>query len=548
MARKKTNQPSNNNPESRRKEIVDQYVEIVRGLSLFPTRSDLLECGITRDNIRHYFGTIAKLRDAAKAAYPDDFSGVLDVDYLTSEKYLKKLRSQTNRFKRFVITTAVNGQRVHEEFLQSIANYCERNDAMLLIIPCHDPAHNLDNGIEWHFDDPIMDSDFVFDTLVLNSNIHISSVRVTAKQMKPTTQMDRFVQEDGSMILGSPKQSLEYVPVSNVKFPHALMSTGAVTRPNYRSSRGNSLRTAFIAHHDHIVGGLILEIQDDKIYHFRQIQSDEDGSFADLGVLYSGEKTSKIIPKIVIGDYHAGEHSLTAEKAWLELQKLTGADEVILHDLHNGLSSNHHDAYKMVTLARRAKDGKLDVVKELSVTGSVLNLWTSKVPKVTIVRSNHDEFLHRWVESAAFAKDPYNFQIGCKLADKWVEGVDPLVYGVELHGNLKNSERLNWLDRDQDYRIAGIECGAHGDLGGNGSRGSRVNLERSYGKAVIAHSHSPGILRGIFQVGTTSLLKLDYNRGPSSWLHCSCLVYPNGQRQLINSIEGSWRLKDKSKS
>ena len=467
----------------------------------------------------------------------------MNVGYLASEKNLIRLQKRIKQHKRLVITTAVNGQPVHEAFLNSIAHFCKKNDAMLLLIPCHDPAHNLDNEIEWHMDASISDCEYVFEKLPLNSNIHISSVRVTAKQMKPTTQMDRFASADGSMILGSPKQSLEYVPVSNTKFPHALMSTGAITLPNYKSSRGNSLRTAFIAEHDHIVGAVIVEIQDNNIYHFRQIQSDEDGSFADLGTLYSGNKTSKIIPKMIIGDYHAGEHSESAQQAWIDLQKLTGADEVVLHDLYNGLSSNHHDEGKMVTLARRASVGKLDVAKELAITGSVLNLWTSKVAKVTVVRSNHDEFLHRWVERAAFTKDPYNFQIGCQLAEKWIDGIDPLVYGIQLHGNLKRPERINWLDRDQDYRIAGVECGSHGDLGANGSRGSRANLERSYGRAIIGHSHSPGILRGIFQVGTTSLLKLDYNRGPSSWINCSCLLYSNGQRQLINSIEGNWHLK-----
>ena len=530
--------------ESNRKtEIAEAYVGLVRRDNFFPSRADLLQLGITRDHIRSHFGNISKLRMAVKEMFPQDFDGVLDIDHLASEENLIRLQKKIKKHKRLVITTAVNGQPVHEAFLNSIAGYCKRNDALLLVIPCHDPAHNLDNEIEWHMDGTISDCEFVFEKLTLNSNIHISSVRVTAKQMKPTTQMDRFVQAEGSMILGSPKQSLEYVPVSNVKFPHALMSTGAVTLPNYTSTRGNSLRTAFIAEHDHIVGGVILEIQDDKIYHFRQIQADEDGSFADLGLLYSGKKVSRIQTKIVLGDYHAGEHDQSAEGAWLELQALTKADEIIVHDLHNGISSNHHDEGKIVTLARRAGAGKLDVVKELEITGSVLNRWTALGVKVTVVRSNHDEFLHRWVERAAFAKDPLNFKIGCQLAAKWVDGTDPLIYGIELHGKLKNPKLVNWLDRDQDYRIAGIECGAHGDLGANGSRGSRANLERSYGRAVIAHSHSAGILRGIFQVGTTSLLKLDYNRGPSSWIHCSCLLYANGQRQLINSIEGNWHLK-----
>lgn len=532
-------------------EIVGAYADLIRNGTVFPTRSDLLSLGIPRDKIRHYFGNIAKLRNIAKIAHPDAFRGVLNVDKFTSPKYLSDLRKKLKNYQRYVVVTAVNGQRLCVDFLKSIETYCRLNDALILIIPCHDPAHNLDNEIEWHFDDVLSDYDWVFEELPLNSNIHISSIRVTAKQINPTTGLGRFVQGQGSGIFGSPKQNLDYVPVSNVKFPHALMSTGAITLPNYKSTRGNSLRTAFIAEHDHVMGGLIIEIQSDQIYHVRQIQADSNGGFCELkggasqqlGFYYQGNrKPQKVTPKLVIGDYHAGEHDLSAEKAWLELVKLTKADEVIVHDLHNGISTNHHDENKIVLLARRAREGKLDVAKELAITGSVLNLWTGKVKQVTVARSNHDEFLHRWVESGKFVKEPHNFQLGCKLAEKMVDGVDPLIYGLELHGNLKSPEKIRWLNRDEDYKLAGIEIGAHGDLGPNGSRGSRASLERSYGKATIAHSHSPGILRGIFQVGTTSWLKLDYNRGPSSWLHCSCVHWPNGQRQLVNSIGGEWYL------
>lgn len=524
-------------------EILEIYAELVREGSLFPTRADMFSKGITRDAIRHYFINMSRLRHEAKNEFPDDFHGVLSVEDYTSDDYLSKLEKLVSSKKRFIITTAVSGQEVHQGFLDSIDGYCEKNDAELLLIPCHDPAHNLDNEIEWHMDDPLVDYYWIFSKLALNSNIHISDIMVTAKQINPTTGLGRFVQGQGSAVFGSPKQSLEFVSVSKIKYPHALMSTGAITLPNYKTSKGNSLRTAWIADHDHKVGAIIVEIQNDKIYHFRQIQADEKGGFCDLGKYYLKNTVKKVKSKLVIGDYHAGQHSESAEKAWLEVQKIANVDEVILHDLHNGLSTNHHDANKMVTQARRAAKGQLDAKKELGITGSVLNLWTSIVDKVTVTKSNHDEFLERWLDEARFAKDPYNFQVGCKLADAMCDSKDPLVVGLELYGNLKYPNKINWLKRDQDYRIFGIEAGAHGDVGPNGSKGSKASLERAYGRATIAHSHTAGILREIFQVGTTSLFDLEYNRGASSWMHCSCLHYENGQRQLINSINGEWHLK-----
>lgn len=523
--------------------IIAVYLNIIENkVNMFPTRVDLLNAGISRDQIRHHFGNLLGLRKAAKEANPELFSGVVNPNdpSLNTESLSKKIK----KFKRFFITTAVNGQWVHEGFLKSINKFCKDQKALLLLLPSHDPAHNLDNEVEWHFDDKIADYDVVFDKLEFNSNVHISSIRVTAKQVSPTVGLSRFIQGEGSAIFGSPKQSLEYIPVSNVKYPHALISTGAITSPNYSSTRGNSLRSAFIAHHDHIIGGIIVEVQDDKIYHFRQVQAAEDGSFCDLGKQYSAEKITKVAPTaFVLGDYHAGQHDPSAVKAWEEVAKVTGAKTVVLHDMFNGQSINHHEQHNIIKRAQHSKENKLSLKRELEVTGEEFNRMLKAFKEVVVVKSNHDEFLIRWLQEAKFRDDPVNFQIGCDLANATVDGIDPLIAGIVKYGKVRDFARITWLNRDEDYKIAGIELGAHGDKGPNGSRGSKANLEKAYGKAVIGHSHTPGILRGIWQVGTTSLFDLDYNVGASSWLHCSCLVYENGQRQLINSIEGDWRLK-----
>ena len=102
----------------------------------------------------------------------------------------------------------------------------------------------------------LRDHTFVFDQITFKLQHYISSLRINAKQINPTTGLGRICQGKGSFIFGSPKQSLEYDPVSNVKYPHARMSTGACTVANYSSTQGNSLRTAYIAEHDHVMGAI----------------------------------------------------------------------------------------------------------------------------------------------------------------------------------------------------------------------------------------------------------------------------------------------------
>ena len=93
----------------------------------------------------------------------------------------------------------------------------------------------------------------------------------------------------------------------------------------------------------------------------------------------------------------------------------------------------------------------------------------------------------------------------------------------------------------EDMRIAGCQLAAHGDKGPNGSHGNLTSIEKSYLNSVTGHSHTPKILRNAWSVGTTSKLKLNYNSGPSSWLHASVGLYENGQKQMYISIEGKWR-------
>lgn len=528
-----------------KREIAEAYVQIVQQKNMFPTRGDLAAVGINRDKIRHHFVNLTGLRKAAKAFFPEAFHGIILEQDFTSIKARKEIAKDVKNHRTFIITTAVNGQWAHSKFLEGLDYLAQERRGKVFVLPAHDPAHNLDNDIEWHFDDLLKDHTFIFDSTRLNSNIRVSSLRINAKQINPTTGLGR-ISQGGSFVFASPKQSLEYDPVSNVKYPHARMSTGACTVANYSSSLGNSQRTAYLATADHILGALIVEIEDDKIYHFRQIQADAEGGFCDLGKYYIGRnKPRRVTPKLVMGDYHAGEHDETAVGAWEEIIEEMGVDEVFFHDLFNGKSINHHEENNIVLRSRHAKTGLLHLGDELKVTGEQLDriLAHKSVKKGIVIRSNHDEFLQRWLENGKFRNDPINFQVGCRLADKAVDGLDPLREGLKEYAKIKNWEKIIFLNRDEDYKIAGIELGAHGDKGPNGSRGSKPSLENAYGKCVIGHSHTPGILRGVFQVGTSSLFDLGYNVGPSSWMHCSCLVYPNGQRQLINSINGKWRLK-----
>ena len=216
---------------------------------------------------------------------------------------------------------------------------------------------------------------------------------------------------------------------------------------------------------------------------------------------------------------------------------------LVLHDAFDGKSISHHDKDKKIYRTMLSEEGKLSLEKELKVLAQDLNALSPLVKKVVMVKSNHDEFLTRYLEDGRYQFEPHNYKMAAILTGELMRGNYPLKAAVEMLG-LKDKQKIQWLKRDDDFYVSRIQLGAHGDRGANGAKGSLLSMENAYGLSVTGHSHTPEILRGAWQVGTTSKLNLDYTKGsPSSWFHTACLVYPNGSRQLINVVGGKWRMK-----
>ncbi len=529
--------------------ILTSYVKLAKKLGAHPTIADVDKAGVTRNKVRHHFRTYDDMRKMAKKFDPKAFENIIDEELFTPKNF-RSVVTEAGKYCRFVVTTAVMGCEAHEGFLASLRNYCKINNALLLIIPCKDPAAIVTYG--GLLDPALKDEKLVIDDFGLNKKIFISAVKLGAKHMDPATSLTRIGQRNGSFIYASPKQRLKMTPTSNKKLPHAVMTTGAVTRANYKSNRYLSDRTAYIAEHDHVLGAVVVEVMNEKRYHFRQVQADRRGHFIDLGVMYMPKSVQPMPPElIVLGDFHSGE---TDESAFARFVKdkdsvtaVTGARRCVLHDGFNGMSISHHEIKNRVLRAQRAAQCKLSLADELAQYAKDLNTLTEIYDEVIIAMSNHDEFLIRYLMDGTFIDEPHNSALGARLFQSAIDGHNPVKTGVEMYG-LKRLDRIRWLDRDEDFKVAGVECGAHGDKGANGSRGSLRAMENAYGNSISGHSHTPEILRNAWQVGTLSKLKLVYAVGPSSWMHTSCLLYPNGAKQLINVIDGHWRVSDSAVS
>jgi hypothetical protein len=546
-------------PEKKKKEtkakIINGYLEFVDKNKYLPTFSDLNDQGLPERTIRDHFKNIDGLDTAAREASPSVFKQIVD-EYSFTEEQFEKLKKDIKKHKRFVITTAVTGCDIHQPSLQAIKNYCKRNKAKLLILPCSDPAKR--NGrSRWQLDHRIDRKAVVFKDVELNSKFFISTIKLSAKHINPLTGLSRIGQSNGSFCYASPKQSLEYVANSATKkIPRALMTTGAITKSQYNTQMYMSERTAYIADFDHKLGAVVVEIEDDKLFYFRTIEmNEEDGSFYDIdrkytsdGKIYKYNGKDHTADLVQFGDYHVGDTDPEAKAVGKAICDLTKPKYLTVEDFFNGHSISHHDQGKLLTEAKKVELGYHDLDIELKANGDELKeiMGWKNHGQLVVKYGNHEDFLYRYLNNGNFTKDKTNFKRAVNVADAMLnrDWKNPFEYCMRELQNIGDTENIKFLqDEDHSFVINGVENGVHGHLGPNGSRGGSLPaMEKAYGSVNIGHSHTAGIWRNVFRVGTTSYLKVSYNKGPSSWTQTHLIQHANGARQLINCINGKFKL------
>lgn len=455
----------------------------------------------------------------------------------------------------YVITSAQNATPVFEAGWKTLLNYVKVNGAKLLVIPYRykNPTSIWSAAAksdDWWSTDVlpyiIGERTFINKHLILLGDI---MTQPTAD--RPLAGFETITAGQ-SGIIGHPKLELMTVATPQQKLPKLLTTTGSITKKNYISSRAGKK-----GEHHHTFGACVVEVCGDRFY-LRQINMKSDGSFCDLLSEYRGDEVKKYdrVPALVMGDTHVEVVDPDVVAA-----TFTGADSMVKqlrpevlvwHDLHDGTAKNHHERGRAFHDYVKHRAGKDNVREEIERTFAFVDAHTPADTKNVIVPSNHHDFVKEWVENTDPRRDPENVEFWTEtflavirseattFTPSGVAVQDPFAYwGSKL---LASAARTTFLRRDQALQIKGIEVGYHGDKGPGGARGTRANFRNIGVKSIIGHAHSPGIMDGAYQVGTSSRLDLTYAAGsPSGWLHTHCIVLPNGKRQLLNIIEGRWR-------
>lgn len=452
-----------------------------------------------------------------------------------------------NMGKKFLITAAQAAARPNLNFVRGLENYARIHKAELLILPM------IGNSARQDWDEihpKLKKHNILYKKLKLNNNIQISQFHVRPYQVDPLTGLARFAQRETTQIFASPKQRMKAVPHSNNKIPKLLVTTGACTQPNYASGNDVSAerrRLGGIAKRDHVYGALIVEIENKEIFHLRNIRSNGEGKFVDLGVMYDGDQTRKSeLEALVLGDIHTGYTDPKVKKINLEMISEYQPKRIVLHDFFDGHSISHHKDKALISqLIKEGTDKDfLDLEGELGACyNELMELHSvSNGTDIYVVGSNHLEFLDRYLDEGRFIKDPTNARMAFHLATSFAEGENPVEAGIKMIGSLPDN--IHFLRRDEDLKVKGYQLGSHGDKGASGGKGSITTKENDFGKSITGHVHSAEVLRETYVVGTSTPLTIFYNKGqPTKWTNTNAMLWDDGRVQMINIIKGQYKLR-----
>jgi len=494
-----------------------------------------------------------------------------------------RILPKRGKVKRYLCTSAQNNTYLHEELYVNLVAFAEHMGAEILVSRFAYQRSGLNRGgdkaywstsysdqrMEHGVDDnteKLYGSDrYVWPEEVFN---HVSDERLELApglvwcgewQRSPTTvnPLSGFQVYTGqkSGIFPHVKLCMESVPTSKHEPAKFNYTTGTITMRNY-IQKGAGLKAEF----HHCYGAALIEVDSDGDWFVRQISADSDGTFYDLDVKVQDGKvtTGHRIESLTLGDIHEEKKDPTVHLLQAAVHDALNPRNTFYHDIINFGTRNHHDSKDPFKRFKRHMSGKEDVRVEVNNAMSYISRQAERWPDTrhVLVDSNHDRALERWLRESDWKHDPVNMMF-------YMESVHAKLYAIandnndfhmlrhwwEQHDEItefKYQGNVQFLDEDESYVICddahgGIECGMHGHLGANGGRGNIRSFAKMGRRANIGHSHTAGIVEGIWQAGTSSLMDLEYNKGLSSWSHSHILTYANGKRAMITMRNGKYR-------
>jgi hypothetical protein len=503
-------------------------------------------CGVSRPAVSQSLKRLESLSGAAEIA-------VLAGSVQAMKPDVAPLPAK-GEVKRHIFTSAQNNTKVNKDVWANLLALSEYYEADIHVsqftyVKTGSRTHSTAKLIKGSNKGDLKSSEISYDPIIagFESNkplricedlIWCGEMNILPTAVNPLSGMDSYTKSSSS-IFPHAKIALQCVATMKHNPTKMMYTTGCVTERNYIPQKAG-LKASF----HHAYGALLVEVDSDGVWFARQLNADNDGTIYDLDVVAEGGsvfENSEGFTAYNPGDIHAESLCpLNEEAIWGgedSVVEVMRPDYVMLHDLVDFRSRNHHDVKDPHKNFRKHIEGVENVRDEMNRVVKILRRMQRDFCQLVVVDSNHDRAVERWLKEANFKTDPVNavFYLECTLAVyKAIEAREDQFHLVEwVLKNLGADSGIQFLHPDESFTVAGIQMGEHGDHGANGSRGGPNSLKKTGEKINVGHSHTAGIFDGLYYAGMNGKLDQEYNKGHSSWSASDIGTYPNGKRVII---------------
>ena len=459
---------------------------------------------------------------------------------------------------RFVFTAAQNNTELHEGFWYALQRYCKETDAKLYV------SRFTYNKAEWKkrggvsLDKSDEDEEIWYDPrikpFILDESVKVANGLVFCGELDilPTaaTPLATLYNYTGpnSGIVPHAKVALQSLATMKDEPAKMMYTTGACTLRNYIERKAGQVATFH-----HVFGALVVEIDEHGDWFARQLMASDDGGFYDLNEWFDRDSngTDIVGPIVTLGDVHIEKMDHTALAGALDMLKTLGPEHLFVHDLIDFEARNHHNIRDPHFLAKKHFTGIESVEANIEAGARFLHGIKKQFPNtdIHVVRSNHDQAFERWLKEPSGQFDAENAHYWHYWNSVWHTYIKHGQY-IDLFADAmrdagsRNGFAVNdihFVKEDESVVLYDIEHGMHGHRGINGSKGNPKQFRQMGRKANTGHTHSAGIIDGVYTSGVLAELDMEYNAGPSSWSHSHILTYPNGKRCIITQRGNKWR-------
>lgn len=452
-------------------------------------------------------------------------------------------KPRKGKIKRYILSAAQANTMPHMGFLKNLKAYADHMDAEIMIASYayHHSGGRASARIHEDVAPHIVTEQMEF----AGKAVFCPELSISATANNPLMGLEAYTKEKHG-IFPHAKLALRAVATPYNRPPKHIMTTGAVTLPNYSAKRAG-VKAEF----HHIIGALILEIDGDGDVFIRQLVADQNGTFQDLNLLVKDGRVSRAtVAAITYGDIHTEQIDPVVEKVtWGKggLVDVLAPEHQFFHDALDFLARNHHNIHDPHFRYKMHIEGTENVDAAIKNVADFLQRSYRGYATSYVVESNHDLMLLRWLKEADYKNDPVNAPFFLEAQKACYDAVTRgdmffSVFEWAILRHLSKKTPVRFLRETDSVMVLGVEHAMHGHRGANGARGHVSQFAKAGPRAFVAHAHSIAIQEGVWQVGTTSKLDLGYNRaGLSSWSHTHGITYLNGKRALVTVQNGKWR-------